>query len=58
MGIIPAFNQLACGAEYFTSEARIVTDDRQTAAPFGTVGSECPDDNVAAGTHGAQDRST
>ncbi len=54
MGVIPAFDQLACSAEHFGERRRVVTDDRQSAAPFGTVGSECPYDHVPAGTHRAQ----
>jgi len=52
MGVIAALNQLKRVAEYFTERGGIVTDDRQPTAPFGTIRSECPDDNMAAGAHG------
>ncbi len=55
MGVIPAFNQLARRAEYFDERRCIVTNDGRSAAPFGTVGSESPNDKVSAGAHGAQD---
>jgi hypothetical protein len=55
MSLISAFNQLERRAEYFAERSGIVTDDRQAAAPFGTIRSERPDDDVATGTHGSQD---
>ena len=53
MMVMPlAFNQFKQGAEYFTERSGIVPNDGQPAATFGTIQSECADDNMTAGAHG------
>jgi hypothetical protein len=53
MMVMPlAFNQFKQGAEYFTERSGIVPNNGQPAATFGTIQSECADDNMTAGAHG------
>ena len=49
VGVIAAFDQFEGSAEHFAKRDRVVADDRQPAASFGTIRSEGPDDDVAAG---------
>jgi len=47
-----AFNKFERGAKKLTERSGIMTNDRQPAAPFRTIQSECANDNMAAGAHG------
>ena len=41
-------------SEYFADRDGVVTDNRQSAATFGAVQGERPDNYVATRTHGSQ----
>src|SRR3974377_288407 len=51
MGMIAAFNEFERGAQYLTERSFIMPNNRQTAASFRAIQSECTYDNVAAQAH-------
>ena len=47
MSVDPALRQIKQRSKYFADRRSVVTDNRQTAAPFRTVKRECPNNHVA-----------
>jgi hypothetical protein len=54
MSVDPALRQIKRRSKDFADRRRVVTGNRQTAAPFRTVQRKCPNNHGATGAYGSQ----